>query len=75
MRTRLGSLFVVSVIASLLGLTPVSAQQAPGKISGVVKDTRDAVLPGASVELQPKEPSTVSDAEGQFTFTNLTPGS
>jgi len=73
MRARLGSLVVVSVIASLLGLTPASAQQATGKISGVVKDTSDAVLPGTSVELQPKGPSTVSDAEGQFSIANLAP--
>ncbi len=73
MRARLGSLVVVSVIVSLLGLTPASAQQATGKISGVVKDTSDAVLPGASVELQPKGLSTVSDAEGQFSIANLAP--
>ena len=41
----------------------------------MVKAASDAVLPGATVEVQPKGPSTVSDAEGQFTIANLAPDS
>jgi TonB-dependent receptor len=73
--TRWCSLVVLSVIVSLFAVTPASAQQATGKISGVVKDKSNAVLPGASIELQPKGPSTTSDAEGQFTILNLVPDS
>src|SRR6202163_1640463 len=75
MGTRWCSVVVLSVIVSLFAVTPASAQQAAGKISGVVKDKSNAVLPGASIELQPKGPSTTSDAEGQFTILNLVPDS
>jgi TonB-dependent receptor len=75
MGTRWCSLVVLSVIVSLFAVTPASAQQATGKISGVVKDKSNAVLPGASIELRPKGPSTTSDAEGQFTISNLVPDS
>ena len=75
MQTRLRSLVVLSIIVFFFAVTPASTQQAAGKISGVVKDKSDAVLPGASIELQPKGPSTTSDAEGQFTIVNLAPGS
>src|SRR6202163_3055601 len=75
MGTRWCSVVVLSVIVSLFAVTPARAQQATGKISGVVKDKSNAVLPGASIELQPKGPSTTSDAEGQFTILNLVPDS
>src|ERR1700731_1444693 len=75
MQTRLRSLVVLSIIVFFFPVTPASTQQAAGKISGVVKDKSDAVLPGASIELQPKGPSTTSDAEGQFTIVNLAPDS
>jgi TonB-dependent receptor len=75
MRRRLSSIVVSLIIVSLFGVTRASAQQATGKITGTVEDTSNAVLPSASIELQPKGPSTTSDAEGQFAIVNLAPGS
>ncbi|HSY63335.1 MAG TPA: TonB-dependent receptor [Terriglobales bacterium] len=74
MRESRYSLFLGAFIVVVLGLTPVSAQNA-GKISGSVTDASGAFLPGAEVEIQQRGPSTVSDNQGQFTIANLAPGS
>ena len=59
--------------------TPANAQTTAG-ISGVVKDTSNAVLPGVTVEaaspvLIEKVRSTIADGEGRYNFVDLLPGS
>jgi len=63
------------LVMTMVVLRPVQAQQTTGKISGSVTDTSGAILPGASVEVQQKGPSAVSDGQGKFTIPNLPPGS
>src|SRR5262245_57381141 len=71
------------VSAVLVGgmLIPVTAhaQQAPGGIAGLVRDTSGAVLPGVTVEasspaLIEKVRSVVSDGQGQYKIVDLRPG-
>src|SRR5580704_5712354 len=52
-----------------------SAQSGKGAISGHVADTAGGILQGASVKIQPGGVSAVSDNQGQFSITNLPPGS
>ncbi|HWW15323.1 MAG TPA: TonB-dependent receptor [Candidatus Dormibacteraeota bacterium] len=72
MRKYVSSLFLVLML-NLVGAAPIAAQTDRGAINGTVKDTSGAVLPGARVELQ-QGPSAVSDEQGQFTITNIAPG-
>jgi hypothetical protein len=74
MRQRLAR---VSVLVSIL-LAP-AAVYAQASITGVVKDTSGAVLPGVTVEaaspaLIEKVRSVVSDGTGQYRIENLRPG-
>ncbi len=70
---RLGVFVVVATL-------PVAAlaQTESGKISGTVTDQSGGVLPGASVSLKAVNTnasrSAVSDASGNFNFSNLQPG-
>jgi TonB-dependent receptor len=50
------------------------AQADKGAVSGTVKDSTGAVLPGARVELAQNGPSAVSDSQGQFFISSLAPG-
>src|SRR6267378_3022377 len=70
MRSILSSLALVFTIALVVS-SPAAAQV--GGVAGTIKDSTGAVLPGAHVELQ-KGSSAVSDGQGQFTFTNIAPG-
>jgi TonB-dependent receptor len=54
-------------------MNPTMAQEAKGSITGTAKDSANAVLSGALVELQPAGLRAVSDSQGQFRFTNLAP--
>src|SRR5215469_8487470 len=65
--------FCLVVIPTVL-LTSADAQIARGVLAGRVTDSSGAILPGAKVELQPSGLSVVSDANGQFTITNVMPG-
>jgi TonB-dependent receptor len=65
--------FCLVVILTVL-LTSADAQMARSAVAGRVTDSSGAVLPGAKVELQPSGLSVVSDANGQFTITNVVPG-
>ena len=63
----------------LLSTTVAWAQQLASGISGVVRDTSGAVLPGVTVEaaspaLIEKVRTTISDAEGRYSVENLVPG-
>src|SRR5687768_1127843 len=66
------------VFAALFVLLPVAAF-AQASITGVVRDTSGAVLPGVTVEatspaLIEKVRSVVSDGGGQYRFVDLRPG-
>jgi TonB-dependent receptor len=65
---------LVAWMITVLGLSSVSAQQANGKINGLVTDTSGAILPGATVEVQENGLRAVSDAQGQFTIPNVALG-
>lgn len=69
MRTRL-CLFCLIFLA----LNFLHAQERRGAITGRVADKQHAVLPGASVELQPGGRKAVSDGQGQFSISDLQPG-
>jgi TonB-dependent receptor len=71
MRSILHSLRLAFTI-TLLGLTPALAQV--GSIAGTVKDTSDAILPGATVKLNPGDASTISNDQGEFTIAGVAPG-
>src|SRR5678810_4341 len=68
----------VLVVALVLLLLP-SVAYAQAAITGVVRDTSGAVLPGATVEatspvLIEKVRSVVTDANGQYRIVDLRPG-
>src|SRR5438128_985006 len=72
------SVVVVALMYTVLAASGVSAQQAAG-ISGVVRDTSGAVLPGVTVEaaspaLIEKSRSVVTDGEGRYSIVDLRPG-
>ncbi len=50
-------------------------QSGKGVIAGTVKDSQTASLPGAKVVLEPAVRPVTSDAQGNFTITDVTPGS
>ena len=73
---RLGFVFVVVAIATLLGTAPLNAQLGnSGSVEGVVKDASGGVVPGAQVELN--NPVTgfrreaTTGADGTFRFANV----
>ena len=55
-------------------LTPAAAQERKGVVTGLITDSAHAILQGASVELQPTDKKTVSDTTGQFSITDVPPG-
>src|SRR5439155_9454825 len=68
----------VIILAGLLWAAAAGAQQTSG-ITGVVKDTSGAVLPGVTVEasspaLIEKIRTVTSDSEGRFNILDLQPG-
>src|SRR5215510_1890943 len=66
--------FVLLVLLAL----PASAQISTAQLSGKVTDTSNAVLPGATVTLTQTDTgavrSVVSDADGSYLVSNLSPG-
>src|SRR5215471_17378734 len=68
------SLFSVALICGLLQPAPLAAQERKGTVTGHVTDATHAVLQGARVELKPNGPTAVSDNEGQFVISGVTPG-
>src|ERR1043166_6937211 len=66
---------VLCVVVMLSLIVLVVAQSDYGAITGIVKDTSGAVLPGVTVEIAgPERRSVVTDAKGAFTLSNLRPG-
>ncbi len=68
----------LGVLLSLLVLAwPALAQEQRGSIQGVVKDNTGAILPGVTVEAKSSAGATVStttDANGEYRFPSLAPG-
>jgi hypothetical protein len=66
-----------ALLAIALCAWPVAAQEQRGSIEGVVKDASGGVLPGATVEARAGGSgvlSTTTDANGNFRFPSLLPG-
>ena len=67
-------LILWAALGSALAAPRASAQTGKGVISGHAVDSAGAVLQGARVEVTPGGASTASNSQGQFTITDLTPG-
>ncbi|QHV95369.1 outer membrane beta-barrel protein [Spirosoma endbachense] len=73
-------LYVLLPFAMLVTLsTPTKAQSIRGKIGGLIRDTQNRALSGATVILQERQDSTthqagLSDADGKFAFKSLPKG-
>src|SRR5579863_9957752 len=74
--TAKSALFVLvaALAGSMLLQTSAFPQTGKGAISGRVMDSGGAVLQGARVELQPGGAASVTDRQGEFTISGLTPG-
>ena len=73
MRKYFHSLLATGVLVSAFLSLPALAQEGKGSISGTTKDSGNAVLIGALVELQPGGNRAVSDDQGRFRFADLGP--
>ena len=71
MRLILFSLGLAFTIG-LLSASPALAQL--GNVSGTVKDSSNAVLPGATVKLSPGNASATTNGLGEFTIAGVAPG-
>ena len=60
--------------ATMLAAAVALAQTDRGTIVGTVKDSTNALLPGARVEVKESGHAVVSDAQGQFLIPNLPAG-
>jgi hypothetical protein len=69
---------LLAACAVLFAAAPAAAQLERSRISGTIKDSSGAIVPGATVtatNLQTQTPSVaVTDASGFYTFASLTPG-
>ncbi|HET7220713.1 MAG TPA: carboxypeptidase regulatory-like domain-containing protein [Vicinamibacterales bacterium] len=76
-RARHGRIALYVLTLALLA-SPAAAQFDRGQISGVIKDSSGAIIPGATVtatQVQTQTPRvTVTDASGFYTFANLPAG-
>lgn len=74
----IGSLLLVLTILLALLPGPLNAQLSTATVTGVVRDTSGSVVPGATVVLKNVETNverrTVSNASGNYSFTNIPPG-
>src|ERR1700676_2304710 len=67
-------IFIVAILLNTLWPSSASAQTGKGTITGSVTDTGHDVLPSAPVKLDPVGISVTTNAQGEFTITDLTPG-
>ncbi len=72
MRKRL--LFLSLNFVCLFLLIPVFGQSSKGVINGAVKDIQGSVLKGAKVDFQPQLRPATTDELGDFTITEVNPG-
>lgn len=74
---KIGSL-ALSVVLALAFAAPIAAQQTESRIVGRVTDANGGVLPGVSVTITAINTGAtrqaVTDADGRYTTTNLSPG-
>ena len=73
MRLLLQVMLFITILC-LLSLPAALAQQAKSTISGMAKDSGGSSLHGAVVKLSPNGQSTATDEQGQFTLSDLPPG-
>ncbi len=70
--------FILYGALALAAAAPVAAQQTESRIVGRVTDASGAVLPGATVTITSAQTgavrTVVTDAEGRYVVTNLSPG-
>ncbi len=70
--------FIVAVLCAAMIPAAASAQQTEGRIIGKIADQSQGALPGVTVNIESRDTgalrSIVTDAEGRFTVTNLSPG-
>ncbi len=72
---KLIRLLPVIVLVFMLDLPPsLLAQSGKGAVSGRVTDTSGGVLQGAEVELQPRGAIKITNSQGDYYITDLTPG-
>ena len=70
MRARISALLILVCLIATLG-----AAQDRGTIAGTITDAAGAALPGVTVTLSgPDKRSTVTDAQGRFSFVGVLPG-
>ncbi len=74
MRKGMFLLMAMLLMINLFCVIVANAQKSKGSISGRVEDPDHRAMQGALVELQPKGPTAVSDAQGQFTIPEVAPG-
>lgn len=67
--------FAMTIGLAIALCAPMVLAQTKGVITGRAADSSGAVLQGAFVELQPKGVTTTTNDRGEFTFTNVAPGS
>jgi TonB-dependent receptor len=67
-------LSITVLVLCLFALAPAFGQTGKGIISGVVKDSGGAVLQGAKVDFQPQLRPATTDELGDFTITEVSPG-
>jgi Carboxypeptidase regulatory-like domain/TonB dependent receptor len=69
---------MVLVFASLLAGSPAMAQQTEARIAGTISDQNGGVLPGVTVTVTSSATgaarTAVTDEQGRYTITNLSPG-
>jgi iron complex outermembrane receptor protein len=75
MQRALRAIWMVFTVCVMWLIPPAaSAQERKGIITGLVTDSAHAILQGASVELQATSKKAVSDNTGQFSITDVPPG-
>jgi TonB-dependent receptor len=74
MRSSFYGFLALAMAFSVVCPSSTTAQGEKGTITGSVTDSSHAVMPGAEVKLEPGNVSVVSDAQGEFTITGVTPG-
>ena len=65
---------IALILLFLFAISSALGQSGKGIVTGSVKDVQAATLPGATVELQPGGRRAVSDGQGAFTISDVTPG-
>jgi outer membrane receptor protein involved in Fe transport len=67
-------LLITVIVLCLVALPAAFCQSGKGILSGVVTDSAGSVLQGAKVELQPQIRPITTDGQGEFTVTEIVPG-